>query len=116
MDEMGLKGMPAPNNPTIDAFDPVTGTATSIKTKALHEGFYNGKALQTELRRDVRKLERYEGKTFGDAVINKDDIRHRQLIVGIPSGTVSNEQYAAMVDGYRYGLKRQVDVIYVIVK
>ncbi|MGC4863558.1 hypothetical protein [Micromonospora sp. DT41] len=116
LDEMGLKGLPTPNNPTIDAFDFATGTATSVKTKALHEAYYSGKRLQGELRRDVRKLERYDGRTFGDAVIDQADIKRRQLIVGIPSGTVSSEQYAAMVDGYNYGLERGVHVMYVIVK
>ncbi|MEU8164933.1 hypothetical protein AB0B97_00340 [Micromonospora sp. NPDC049004] len=116
IDEMGLKGLPTSNNPTIDAFDAATGTATSIKTKALHEAFYNGKALQGELRRDIRKLEKYEGKTYGDISIAKGDIKHRQLIVGIPSGTVSSEQYAAMVDVYHYGMQRGVEVLYVIVK
>ncbi|SCG67212.1 RHS repeat-associated core domain-containing protein [Micromonospora siamensis] len=116
MDEMGLPGLPTPNNPTIDAFDFATGTATSIKTKALHNGFYNGSSLQTELRRDIRALERYKGRTYGGITIKETDIKNRSLIVGIPSGTVSSQQYAAMVDGYRYGLARGIDVRYVIVK
>ncbi|WP_444951904.1 RHS repeat-associated core domain-containing protein [Micromonospora ureilytica] len=116
LDDMGLKGLPAINNPSIDAFDVASGTAISVKTKALHTGYRNGKSLQGELRRDVRAVEKYDGRTFGDMVINKADIKHRQLIIGIPSGTVSSQQYSAMVDAYHYGLGRGVNVAYVIVK
>lgn len=116
MDEFGLPPMPASNNPTIDAWVPSAGKAVSIKTRDLDIAYGRRGSLQSTLRADIRKLENYKGEGYGGLRIPANAIKKRELLVGIPSGTVRQEHYAAMVDAYRYGAARGVDVRYVIVR
>ncbi|MFV2087529.1 hypothetical protein, partial [Micromonospora sp. LOL_021] len=114
--DRGRPGSVANNHPRIDDFSFHSGDALSVKSIDTEYGFKKPGALQGELRRYVRALEKYRGGTHAGVTIDPRDIKTRTLAVGIPSGTVTEVQYAAMVDAIRYGQNRNIDVEFVIVR
>ncbi|MFY1695204.1 RHS repeat-associated core domain-containing protein [Solwaraspora sp. WMMA2101] len=114
--DRGRPGFAVNNHPRIDDFSFHSGDALSVKSVDTELGFKKPGALQGELRRYVRALEKYRGGTHAGVTVDPRDIKSRTLAVGIPSGTVTEVQYAAMLDAVRYGRDRNINVEFVIVR
>ena len=98
--------------------DPRTGAVTSLKSVDLEAPGYQvqGKyvnALYNKLSRDVNKLAKFEGGTYGGIDVRGDEIISRTLTVIVPSlGTAEQHQVLRQVVqlGKQHGVIVKIEV------
>ena len=111
---LGLKGlMKAHNFPVIDAF--YNGVATSVKTLDIFAKSYaKPGAITKQLTKYIDDLANFNGRTWGDDIVNGSDITSRVLEVGIRRGASKaqvQEINKAISHGAKNGVKVNVRVV-----
>jgi hypothetical protein len=87
-----------PNHPKVDIWDEDTGAVTSIKSVDLRAPSYQAKGryvneLHRKLSRALDELAEYEGGSYSDDFVPRDQIASRALMVIVPSkGTVAQQR------------------------
>jgi hypothetical protein len=117
--EMGSTGILSKNFPRIDDALYKDGTFPSMKTIDLSSQYYrdNPKEVFRKLDGYLDKIERWNGqeKPWGGHKIDPDEIEQKILQIGIPNGTITEEQKRAFEEvGKRaksLGIKMKVTVI-----
>lgn len=107
-----------PNYPTVDIWDPTSGTITSLKSVDLEspsytaEGRYQG-TLYNRLSKYVNDLAEFEGTTYAESSIPKDGIRARVLNVIVPGpGTATQQEVMRRIIGL--GAQRGLTITFTI--
>jgi len=103
-----------PNHPTIDIWDPITGTATSLKSIDLESPAYqmngkNGNALYNKLSKAVNDLAEFSGGRYGGTQVQEHRITSRTLTVIVP-GLGTPEQRYVLRQIFEVGRQRGVVV------
>jgi hypothetical protein len=102
--------------PTIDKWDPVTGTVTSIKSIDLASPSYQSEnRLRSLLRGYVDKVSNFSYKTWGGVKIEAGDVSARVLEVAIPR-TATGAQQAVLDEMRNYAEENGVQLIVVNVR
>jgi RHS repeat-associated protein len=100
--------------PTIDIWNPATGEAISIKSIDLGAKTYQSSStLSRILTKYIDSVAGFKGRDWGGLDISLSEIRSRGLMVAIPDGVASYNQWFVMWQAYFYGLSKGVDVTFV---
>lgn len=105
-----------PNNPTVDRWEPDSGTVTSIKSVDLNSPTYGNEennALYNKLFKAVNDLAEFQGSHYADIHIKSEEIKSRILTIIVPSkGTASQQEVMRRI--VELGKQRGVTVNFTI--
>ena len=80
------------NYPTIDKYDEVTMTATSIKSLDLNAKTYqSGNAVYNKVKGYIDKLANFTGGSWGGKVVNESDMQNRVLELVVPTNSTTRQ-------------------------
>lgn len=97
---------------TIDVWDDVSGTATSVKSMDLRAPTYgNDSAVRSTLTGYVDKMADYEGGRRGGVVVDEFLIQRRELLVVVPPDTVIGRHHDIVASVQEYARSRGVSMI-----
>lgn len=109
--ETRLGGNLPPSFPTIDKWDFVTGTATSIKSVDLTAASYQSASRLTSLmQKYIDKAAKFDGANWGGVRIEPVEIITRQLEVSIPRGATAAQE-TVLSEMAEYARSRGVKLI-----
>ncbi|QLB52797.1 hypothetical protein FFV08_09435 [Streptococcus sanguinis] len=103
------------NYPVIDRYDPVTETATSVKSRDLNAKTYqNGSKLKSVVKQDINKLKDFELVNWKGIELEGETITKRNLDIVVPNTKLSQSQIDGLNEAIAYGKENGVTVnIYV---
>ena len=80
------------NYPTIDKYDEVTMTATSIKSLDLNAKTYqSGNAVYNKVKGYIDKLANFTGGSWGGKVVNESDMQNRVWELVVPTNATTRQ-------------------------
>ena len=99
------------NYPVIDRYDPVTETATSVKSRDLNaKSYQNGTNLKSVIKKDINDLKDFELQNWGDTRLGTKNISHRVLDIVVPNTELSKSQIDAINEAIEYGQTNGVKI------
>lgn len=106
-----LKNNTGDNYPVIDRIDK-DGVVTSVKSRDLNCTTYqNGSKLESVIKRDIDKLAKFNGKTWGGTTISPSQITGKQLQIVFPNSTLTQTQIKAINSAISYGREKGIKVL-----